>query len=184
MSTSVLRRVVDELLLLVAAAAGGYAVWELRQPWAQFPEGNWLWWLLIGAGLLGGMALRRAEAWLPDGQPIACPAEPPATQARGLACLAAAGVLTGGVVVALWPDYHHWRGTQWPWLAALLLTIAGGWLMRTAGTPAADERVGGRAHDGGGGDQVAAIPRWLGILAFVSIAMLGVYLRGRNQRFA
>ena len=61
MSESRMRRFLDYLLLLLALAVAGYAVWNLRQPSGGVLGGTALWWILILAGVAGGIALRRME---------------------------------------------------------------------------------------------------------------------------
>ncbi|HVR28923.1 MAG TPA: hypothetical protein VMS86_05255, partial [Thermoanaerobaculia bacterium] len=64
----------DLALLAGALALGGFATWQLRQPWAVAERPSWLWWLLGAAALLGGAALARMERWLPDAAPLPRPA--------------------------------------------------------------------------------------------------------------
>ncbi len=179
------RRISDYVLLLLAVAAGGFAVWELRQNWARPPAASWLWYLLILAGVVGGVALRRMEAWLPDGRLPARPVEPvePWRRIAGLCCCASAAILTAWVVVWLWPNFHEWQGSQWPWLAALCLILGGGWLLRAVGEPAGRDRGEsdpGVADPSGHGLQTyvaSTLPIWAEVCAFVFIGVLAVFLR-------
>ncbi len=170
-SSSARRRLSDYMLLLLAVAASGYAVWELRQPWARRSAANWLWWALILGGVLGGAALRRMEAWVPDGRLSARPLEPAAPQRRraGLGCLVLATLLTAWVVLWLSPNFRHWQGSQWPWVAAVCLVLAGAWLLRAVGGPAVADRGTTAVDD--------RVPLWVEACAFVLIAILAVVLR-------
>jgi hypothetical protein len=156
----------DYGLLVAALAAGGGAVWALRQDGDAAAVGAW--WTLAGAGALGGWALRRTERWLPShGTPPQPAVWPPRGRriAGGLA-VAAAVALVAWVVWRLWPEYRRWEGTFVPWMAALVLTAVGGWLLggRSAG-PATAERAARR------------IPRVWEAAAFLAIAALAVALR-------
>lgn len=185
MSRSALRRISDYLLLLFAAAAGGYAVWELRQLWARRAGANWLWWVLILAGVLGGVALRRMEVWLPDGRLPAQPAQSVESWRRraGLSCLVLAAISTAWVVVWLWPNFRQWHGSQWPWLAAVCLILAGAWLLRAVGEPAVADRgvTDPRVTDTSVQTEEARVgstlPIWVEVCAFVCIGVLAVFLR-------
>ena len=185
MSSSRRRRISDYVLLLLAVAAGGFAVWELRPEGTRPPTASWPWYLLILAGIVGGVALRRMEAWLPDGRLPARPVEPaePRRRLAGLGCLAAAAILTAWVVLWLWPDFHQWQGSQWPWLAAMCLILGGGWLLHAVGEPAGGDRG---ASDSGAGDPGAhglqthvgsTLPVWVEVSAFVCIGVLAIFLR-------
>ncbi len=144
MTDAATRRVsFDALAIALALATGAVAAVLLRQPWARGPAGVAVWWVLIAAALLGGFALRRISAWVGDEAP---PARTGRAMPRGdtrlaLACLAAASALTGWVVLHLWPDYHVWSGTVPPWLAALALVAAAGFLLPPS-RPAGGERNG------------------------------------------
>lgn len=177
MSDRLLGRFLDYALLLLALGGGGYAVRGLRQPAAWQSEMKWLWWLLIAAALAGGMALRRMEIWLPDGQlPARLVGVPDATRRRrGFFAIALALGLTAWVVVTLWPNFRQWQGTQWPWFAALLLLLGGARLIGALGEPAGDD---GRLRYRGGEPPAANhVPRWLEITAFIAIGALAVFLR-------
>ena len=129
----------DALLLAAAVLGGGVAVALLRQPWARASGSPYPWELLIAAAAVGALALRSADAWLPDAAPGPVPAAPTSARRRIAArwMLAAAGTLTVAVAVRLWPDYHVWQGTVIPWIAALALTgVAGLLLGETAPGPA------------------------------------------------
>jgi 4-amino-4-deoxy-L-arabinose transferase-like glycosyltransferase len=172
-----LGRFLDYALLLLALGAGGNAVWQLRQPAAELPGASWLWGLLIAAGIGGGVALRRMEAWLPDGQPPARPVGvSPATRRRiGFLMVVAAVGLTAWVVTRLWPDFRQWQGTQWPWLAALALILLGGRLIGALGEPAGDDAR--RRYRGNEEPPADRLPRWVEVTAFVLIGALAVFLR-------
>ena len=171
------RRIIDYSLLLFALGWGGFAVWALRQDWARGGEGNWLWLFLVVAGLIGGIALRRSESWLPEAQPVARPVACPNRRSRfaGYSFLMAAIVLSGLVVWKLWPAHLQWGGTVVPWLTSLLFAVVGGAVLRRVGQPAAaDEmRVPGRS----GRDAVDWIPRPLEVTIFLAIAALAIFLR-------
>ncbi len=177
MSDRPLGRLLDYTLLLLALGAGGYAVWELRQPAVWQGGTTRLWWLLVFAGLAGGLALRRMEIWLPDGQPPAHPADVADASARrrGLIAIALALGLTALVVVMLWPNFRDWQGTQWPWFAALLLLLGGARLIGGLGEPAGDDAR--RRYRGDASPPVDRLPRWLEITAFIAIGALAVFLR-------
>ena len=170
-----MRRLIDFTLLVAALAAGGGAVWGLRYPWGNQVDAPWLWWTLIAAGLLGGVALRRMETWIPEARPAARPvAEPAALRRRlGSVSLALAVALTGAVMAWLWPNFRQWQGTQWPWLAALGLTIAGGWLLAAVGEPA----VSDTPTSGAPPLTPESVPRVVEVLAFLAIAVLALVLR-------
>lgn len=177
MSASRLGRLLDYALLLVALGVGGYAVWELRQPAAWGERMAVLWWMLIGAGLAGGLALRRMEIWLPDRQPPARPADVPdeRRRRRGFWAVVIALALTAWVVATLWPNFRQWQGTQWPWLAALLLLLGGAWLIGALGEPAGDDAR--RRYRGDEQSPADRVPRWIEITAFIAIGALAVFLR-------
>jgi len=172
------RRFDDYVLLLLALGLGGYAVIRLRQPWAKESSGEWLWWLLLAAGLLGGYALRRMGDWLPDAHPSARPADERSSslQVRGLYCLLGAVVLTAWIVWRLWPTYYQWNGTVWPWLLAMALILLGGGLLGNIGQPAVDEWLG-RATQAEKRQTSALIPIWLEVTAFLLIFALAIFLR-------
>jgi len=139
------RNLYDYLLLVLALLLGGYAVFSLRQSWAKGPDGDWLWWLLIIAGLAGGYALRRMEHWLPDASPLAYPGREadPSRRKRGVYCLLAAAGLTAWVVWRLWPNYRNWDGTVLPWVIGLVLAVVGSGLVGAVGlSPIMDWRIG------------------------------------------
>lgn len=178
MSATPLHRLADYLLLLLATVVGGYALLELRQPWVLPAGSNWPWCILIAAAVLGGIALRRMDSWLPDAQAPAHPAARPMSKQRnaGLVCLACAVALTAWVVARLWPNYREWQDTEWLWLLALLFVIAGGWLLAGIGEPAADELAANR-QAAGSPPRVGAVPRWVEVCAFLGIAALAIFLR-------
>src|SRR5205814_4909410 len=131
------------------------------------------WLLLIVAMFVAARALRRLDLWLP-GKPIL-----PRLAAfherrnfeRGMICFGIAVLLTAWVMVRLWPNYRTWQGTVLPWLVALGLVVAGGWLFGAVG------RAAPRAATA-----LALWPdtrrnRWLEAGAFVLILALAIFLR-------
>jgi len=205
-----MRRFYDYLLLVLSLCLGGYAVLSLRQPWAGKPAGGWLWWLLIAAGLLGGFALTRMERWLSDAQSLARPVSGGSSRFRrviGLCCFLAAAGLTAWLIWRLWPDYHNWNGTLWPWLVALALTLLGGGLIGTLkstsarqgqptlaqpvttlenrptldseGQPAtiSEDQPAPTPHETEEGRLDDKIPLWLKVITFILITGLAVFLR-------
>ncbi len=170
-----LRRLVDYGLLLAGLAGAGYASWTLHRESMRDSLATWPWWLLLAGAFLAGSALLRMEAWLPDGAPPARPAAFPSVRRRalGLFLLLPALSLTAWVVVRLWPDYHRWQGTPLPWALALLLTLAGGWLLGAVGQPASP--YGPQLSRSP--DPPPSLPRWLEIGAFLAILALAVFLR-------
>lgn len=166
------RRIADYALLLIAFGLGAYAVYNLRQAWTRQPNGGWMWWLLMAAGLAGGIALSRVQRWLPDAQPIAHPVEavlPAWRQRWGVACIVLAVGLVAWVVWRLWPDPDRWDGAFGLWGVALALAVTGSVLIGAVGRPALDE-LGARVPAG-------QIPPWLEIVAFLLIVALAVFLR-------
>ncbi|TAM47607.1 MAG: hypothetical protein EPN53_11695 [Acidobacteria bacterium] len=179
------RRVVDALVMLTALAAGGVAAAELRQPWARGPAGHWVWALLVAAGLAGGFALRRMSAWLDDERPEPRPA--PAAAARStavaLACLGLASLLTAWLMHRLWPDYYAWHGTFLPWVAALAVTTAAGFLLGSSASPAEDANPGAGPGAAVPARETAETPRQAGLsgrvtlVLFLVIAALALFVR-------
>lgn len=176
-----MRRAGDYLLLLAALAGAGVMVWQARQPQPIHPSlaGDLLWWLLAGFGLLGGLALRRMDGWLPDASPPASPLPFPGVARRGMGLLALVTALglTGFVVVRLWPDIHQWAGTVLPWAAGLLLMLISGWLLRSLG--GVSRAWGASPPAAGTADppEPTAFPRWLELLCFLGILGLAIFLR-------
>jgi hypothetical protein len=155
-------------LLLFALVSGAISIWLLRQPWAKTLF--WPWIPLLAAMILGGIALRKLEPWLPGEIIPPHLAAFPERRRRilGIICLGAALFLVGLVMVRLWPDYSKWHGTPLFWLAALVLTALGGWLIGAVGQESS------RA--------VTAVAWWPGsrrleAVAFVLILLLAVFLR-------
>lgn len=180
------RRALDTALMLVALIAGGIASAELRQPWTHGPAGDKVWGLLLAAGLLGGLALRRMRAWLEDDGPTPRPAGRAAlTSFRvGLACLALASLTTAWLVHRLWPDYHVWHGTFLPWVVALALTAAAGFLLGSASLPRNESVAGGMAPEAvpaPPADEPAPcrsnLPRRAELVLFLVIAALALFVR-------
>ncbi|MGB5056867.1 MAG: hypothetical protein WBO24_20920, partial [Nitrospirales bacterium] len=135
-------RLADFALLTLALAGGGVTIYALRQPWSLSADWSWLWYALIAAGLLGGLALVRMERWLPDGQLPARVADfpPVGRQVLGLLVLVGASAITVWIAKTLWPAYRfNWPGTVWPWAVSLVLALAAGWLLHALGRPAVDD---------------------------------------------
>ena len=176
MRTERARPALDAALLLAAIIGGGAAVIALRQPWARASGSAFPWELLIASAVLAGFALRRADSWVPDLALPPRPATATATRQRmaAIAMLGAAALVTALVMRRLWPDYHVWHGTVAPWLAAMALTAAAGFLLGTT-------RAGGEsdAHPriGGDGDTFGRIPRRIEILLFLAIAAAALAVR-------
>jgi 4-amino-4-deoxy-L-arabinose transferase-like glycosyltransferase len=167
----------DISLLLVALGAGAISVAGLRLPLGRTSGGWWLWGLLLVAGVLGGLALARLEPAIPQLQPPARLAPPSTTGRRraAMACLGVALLIVGAVVLRLWPDYRRWEGTFLPWVAALVLTVVGGRLLGTVGSPApGPER---QAFPPESGTVKWQIPRSVEIGAFLLIAAVAIFCR-------
>ncbi len=171
-------KIADFALLTLALLGGGATVYALRQPWAVDPAWDWLWYALIAAGLLGGLALVRMERWLPDGQLPAQIADFPPVRRRvlGLLALVAGAAITVWIAQTLWPAYRfNWQGTVLPWAVSMLLAVAAGWLLHALGRPAVDD-----ANIRFRGDDPAPVltisPRWE-LIAFGLILALAVFLR-------
>lgn len=166
----------DYALVLTALLLGSVGVAGLRLPWGHRAAGSTVCWgLLIVSAVLGGFALRRLELALPEMQPAARPASPGGRlrERAGIVCIVAATLVVALIVRKLWPDYRQWQGTVLPWLAALLLMLAGGWLLGAVGRPALER------------DREALppeIPRWLEIGAFFFIAALALWWRVHRLR--
>lgn len=164
----------DYLLLGIALLLGLSGALLLRQPAAVQANSPWLWGFFVLAGILGGYALLRMDKWLPEASalPLAAAVGSAVWRRRGFLCLAAAVLLSAGVVIRLWPDYHNWRGTVLPWLASLILVVLGShYLGKTGG----EEEARSAANHEPKPDFV--IPRWLEFTGFVAIAALAVFLR-------
>lgn len=177
MKTDRARTMLDAALLLAALVLGGLAVIVLRQPWARASGSALPWLLLASAALLGGAALRRADAWVPD---LAMPPQPGAattprrrTVARSL--LGVAALATAFIVLRLWPDYRHWHGTVAPWIAAMALTLTAGFLL---GRTWAEGDSGQQRVDAGtDGAGFGRIPRRLEFLLFLALAAAALAVR-------
>jgi hypothetical protein len=167
------RTATDLLTLGIALIFGAFSVWQLRQEWAREGGAGLLWLVLIVTMFVAARALRRLDLWLP-GEPILprLAAFPERRNiARGMICIGSAALLTGWVMARLWPNYHMWQGTLLPWLVALGLIVAGGWLFGAVG------RAAPRAATA-----LAMWPdtrrnRWLEAGAFALILALAIFLR-------
>ncbi|HVN76750.1 MAG TPA: PA14 domain-containing protein [Thermoanaerobaculaceae bacterium] len=135
------RRTFDVALLLAALLGGGAAVTLLRQPWAKASGAAFPWELLVAAAVLGGLGLRRADRWLAEAAPAPRVSAPASARSRAAAAvmLAVALLLTAGVMVRLWPNYHRWHGTVAPWIAAMVLTAVASFLLGGTRSAAADD---------------------------------------------
>lgn len=172
-------KILDFTLLTLALAGGGAAIYALRQPWAVADDWSWLWWALIAAGLLGGLALVRMERWLPDGQLPANVADFPGVgrQVLGLLTLVGAFAITVWIAKTLWPAYRfNWPGTVWPWAISLALAALAGWLLWALGRPAVDD-ANIRLRAGVNPTPALTISRRWEAIAFVLILALAVFLR-------
>src|SRR5512147_2536886 len=101
------------LLLLGALLLGAAAVWLLREDWAK--KGFLLW--IPGTP----MPPRLAQF------------APARRRTIGIVCLGLALLATAWLVFRLWPDYHRWHGTPIFWFVALILMVAGAWLLSAVG---------------------------------------------------
>ncbi|HQT93254.1 MAG: hypothetical protein B7Z68_02900 [Acidobacteria bacterium 21-70-11] len=180
------RRALDAVLMLAALVGGGFAAAELRQPWTRGPAGNTVWILLVAAGLLGGFALRRMSAWLEDDQPRPRPAEFAASKNVGLALvfLGLATLVTVWLMHRLWPDYHAWHGTFLPWVVALALTTAAGFLLGSSAPPGDGANAGAGSPEASLMRQAtetaprhAGLPRRAELVLFLVIAALALFVR-------
>ncbi len=180
------RRTLDTGLMLVALVGGGFAAAELRRSWTHGPAGNAVWGLLVAAGLLGGFALRRMSAWLEDDQPRPQPARFAAAKSIRIAsaCLGLAGLVTVWLMHRLWPDYYAWHGTVLPWVAALALTTAAGFLFGSSAPPGGDANASRnrpddalRPRNAEAAAPHAGLPRWAELVLFLVIAGLALFVR-------
>jgi hypothetical protein len=171
-------RVYDYALLVCALYLGIASVFILRQPAVIASNNAWPWVSLIAAAFLGGYSLIRMDAWLPEGSalPRLAAIGSALRRRQAWACMLTAGLLTSWVVLRLWPDYHTWDGTLFPWLTALLLLLLGGFLFGVSdsrSTPASHSRESTV-------NQAQAdfpIPRWVEVVGFLIIAALAIFLR-------
>ncbi|MEP7294268.1 MAG: hypothetical protein ABI835_20940, partial [Chloroflexota bacterium] len=118
---------------MIVLGIGAVVVLQLREPWAKSEV--WPWLVFLAVMFAGAFALRRLEAWLPGEAILPRLAAFPARRRRliGALCIAGALVLTGLIVVMLWPNYRQWQGTLQLWVAALALVIVGTWLIGAVG---------------------------------------------------
>ncbi len=154
-----------------------WQVWRLLLPCVQIgPKPQ------AGAGcgsrswlrpVLAGWGLRRMDRWLPEAAPRANPAQTHSSAWRiiGLLCLGLCLGLTLWIVIRLWPDYSNWAGTAGPWLWALALMLAGGYLLAGLKPNLDEQPAEANAAN------PLRIPAWLEALLFLGIAALAVYLR-------
>lgn len=171
------QRALTLLSLVSSLIACLIAAWTLHQPWTLITNPRWPWLLLALAGGVGGWSLRRLSAWLPDQAPSAnsVPALSIRRQQIGLALVLLALLPVAWVVLRLWPDYTQWHGTLLPWLAALLLIMVGGGILRTVGESARGwgnehkQTTAGRVHQ--------PWQRWIELVLFLAIAALAVWAR-------
>ena len=164
------------LVLLISLAAGAATAFALRQPGRQTEGGLWAWALLLAASALSAATLRRVDRWLPEDVPPPQPEEGGRVSSRraGIACLTAALLVSAWIVVRLWPNHYVWKGTFTPWVVALALTVAGGFLLGPSGPRTSGTRPHAPPAAEGG---ATALPRWLEIGAFVAIAALAIVVR-------
>ena len=166
------------------------ASFTLRQAWTLGPAGLSAWAVLVAAGLAGGWALARSEAWLADPLPWPVPAAGRPARARlaAVLLLALALLVTGLIVWKLFPDtYHGWHGTVLPWVAAMAMVLAAGICL--GGAPGDAERAippdaqgtGNELRRGAEGNgpwwQLPEIPRWLEVSLFLALAALAAFVR-------
>ncbi len=166
------RRTAGRLLLLLASLlVGGAGIWLLREPWAK--KVFWPWLVLLASMLMAAVSLRDLELWLP-GAPL-LPRLAQFSQGRrrvaGLACIAASVLITAGVVIRLWPDYHNWHGTPLFWIVALILMAVGAWLLGAVGHGAPRAATASTLWSD------SPRNRRLELLAFALIFILAVFLR-------
>lgn len=159
------------LTLALALAIGGIVVWQLRQEWAK--EVLWPWIFLLAVMFLAARALHGLELWLP-GEPIlprlaAFPTSQRLLISSNLITLSIA--LTGAIIWRLWPDYQQWHGTPLLWLAAMVLLLAGVWVIGAVG------RGSPRAATALTLWSDSTRNRWLEGIAFLLIFALAIFLR-------
>src|SRR5574340_1091123 len=158
-------------VLIASIVIGSFGAWVLRQPAVIENGGPWMWLFFLSACRLGGLALGRMDAWLPEASalPVEAPPGDRVWRRRGWMALAGAGILSGWVIVKLWPDYKQWDGTVLPWLISMGLVLLGSiWLGQGAKGQAA-------AADTPRPD--FTLPHWVEITGFILIAALAVFLR-------
>jgi len=165
----------DYFLLIAALLLGVVGAWLLRQPEAAASSNLGLWAIFGAVCLLGGYALRRMDAWLPEASalPVLAPVGAAIWRKRGWLCLIAAGSLMTGVVSRLWPDYRQWQGTVLPWLISLGMVLLGSHLLGKPDGP----QPNNRGVEAAGPKPDFPLPRWLEITGFLMIAALAVFLR-------
>lgn len=168
-------RGLDYFLLVTALLLGIAGAFWLRQPAAVSSGSPGLWAFFTAACLLGGYALRRMDAWLPEASalPVLAPIGEKLWRKRGRWCLIGAGILSAGVVMQLRPDYRQWHGTVLPWLFSMGLVLLGShFLSKQDGAQAIKGGV-----EGAGPKPDFPLPRWLEISGFMIIAALAIFLR-------
>ncbi|MDD5370737.1 MAG: PA14 domain-containing protein [Anaerolineaceae bacterium] len=171
-------RVFDYAVLVCALYLGIASTFILRQPEIIASDSIWPWLSLLAAALLGGYALLRIDAWLPEGSTLPKTATVGAIIRRrqAWACMVAAGLFTAWVVFKLWPDYHRWDGTLFPWFTALALLLLGGFLF---GVPEHKIKQTSSLSESNDSQPRAdfLIPRWVEVGGFLFIAALAIFLR-------
>jgi hypothetical protein len=150
---------------------GLIVVFQLRQEWTK--DLRWPWIFLLAAMFLAAQALRGLELWLP-GKPILPRLAAFPTSQRLLISsnlITISFILTGVIVWRLWPDYKQWHGTPVLWLAAMVLLVAGTWVMGAVG------RGSPRAATALTLWSDSSRNRWLEATAFILIFALAIFLR-------
>lgn len=166
----------DFVMLAAAIVLGSVGAWILRQPVVIENNNLWMWLFFVGVCILGGLAMLRMDAWLPEASALPVPAARGSLiwRRRGRLCLIIAAILSAWVVIRLWPDYHQWDGTVLPWLISLGLVLAGAHLMGMS-------MVQGKQKPQQPAQALPkpdfSLPRWVEVTGFILIAALAVFLR-------
>ncbi len=172
-STSAQHRITRRLFTLALGLIfGGVVVWQLRQQWAK--DQIWPWFFFLVAMFTAAGALRQMDLWLP-GQPIFPKLEKVSTQTLtvlGAVFIAVALALTWFIVQKLLPNYRDlWQGIPQLWLAAIILILAGTWMLGAVG------RGSPRAATASTLWSDSSRSRWLEAVAFGLILALAIFLR-------